>query len=85
MKLSFYHDGEPSSIPTFGMKRGKCVKLNNKVKTKTKEDIHARTLTNLRTFEFLKARFDLLNAVKRGECVCNLPAVSRIEFDYLTN
>lgn len=60
MKLSFYLDGD-------------CVKLNNKVKTKTKEDIHARTLTNLRTLEFLM-------------CVCvNLPAVSRTEFDYLTN
>lgn len=40
MKLSFYLDGD-------------CVKLNNNVITKTKEDIHAKTLTNLRTLEFL--------------------------------
>lgn len=46
MKLSFYLDGD-------------CVKLNNRTKTKTKEDIHARTLTNLRTLEFLM-------------CVCKL-------------
>jgi len=41
MKLSFYLDGD-------------CVKLNNYSNNKTKEEIHARTLTNLRTLEFLK-------------------------------
>ena len=52
MKLSLYLDGDPT------LRTGMCVKLNNNVKTKTKEDIHARTLTNLRTLEFLM-------------CVCN--------------
>ena len=36
-----------------------------------KEELHAKTLTNLGTEEKeFKARFDLLNAVKRGESVC---------------
>jgi hypothetical protein len=53
MKLGFYLDGD-------------CVKLNNNVKTKTKEDIHARTLTNLRTRRVFnvcvcKTEFDLFN------------------------
>ena len=56
MKLSFYLDGD-------------CVKLNNKVKTKTKEDIHAKTLTNLGTFRVLM-------------CVCKIQCVCNTEFDY---
>ena len=57
MKLSFYLDGD-------------CVKLNNKVKTKTEEELHARTLTNLRTL--LKS----FNVCVKTQCVCNN------EFDY---
>lgn len=49
----------------------KVCEINNYITNQIKEELHAKTLTNLGTEEKeFKARFDLLNAVKRGESVC---------------